>query len=292
MKANLSLLLVFFFGILSAETISNSSEDVFRDNYVRAVIHLEDGSEKDGYIREFRKEVVYSYGAMGATEKQFGLQTKTHFFKKNSESKREKIKLEDIKSIDFVLRVKSHNVQEIKTWEKVRMATINNNLKLKKDRLYTLLPVWYKDQKITVYSYLLSDYPKFFFRKNDDEFAIFQHFKLFDLFNLQKYGDRQFGIFRYIGKNCPEYLEWIDTENAKGVQAEVTWGIGYEKVAPELKEYDDSLKEDLKSYKKTMNKEDYKEYKEWRENVYNSQITNYYYRQYDPLVMEYINSCE
>lgn len=293
MNRFLSIALLFLFFANSTSAFGNwKKEDSNSGKYRKVVLNMEDGSQKSGFIKEFRKSVVVNNGnnLLGnkSMENKFGLQTQKFSFKKNLDSKKETVSIDQIKSIEFVLSTDDFNINETIVYEKVKLAKLKNNHDLKKENAFTLLPVYYKNSKITVYYFIVNDFPKFYFKGSRVDYALYQNFKMTDIFKPQNYTDRLYGIFEFIGKDCPEYLGWINSVKNK------TYRPTSKPVLKETSEYKilDSYQKDIKTAKKEMSEEEYEAYLEWRSFQKTKGMMDSSYSVYNEFVVQYINSCE
>lgn len=89
MNRFLSIALLFLFFANSTSAFGNwKKEDSNSGKYRKVVLNMEDGSQKSGFIKEFRKSVVVNNGnnLLGnkSMENKFGLQTQKFSFKKKS----------------------------------------------------------------------------------------------------------------------------------------------------------------------------------------------------------------
>lgn len=267
------------------------------DKFVKVILNFDDGSQKEGYIKEFRIErliKVYDYSSFGkkTIENEFGLQPSKLTFKKDLDSKSEKISTKDIKSIDFIIGLNSNNIPVTDTYEKVIIATVKNKNKLDKEKAYTFLPVYFKNQKITIYILNIVDQPQFYFKGRGDIYALQHKVLVSDVFKPQRFVDRLYGMFEHIGKDCPDYIEWLNNHKEKAV-IEKTWGnkspeSGQSSPVNIIKTY----REDIKKARKEMDRKDFKEYSNELEDQKNEDMIDANFNLYNEQVINYINTCE
>lgn len=289
---HLSILLLFIFTLSGLSGYASEiAAEANPDKYRKVIIHLEDGTQKMGYIKEFRLSRVVDYGySLGnkTLENKFGYQTKNFVFKKNLDSKREKISIDEIKSMEFILNTDEEGVTENIIYEKVVLGKLNNKKKIKAEKVYTLLPVFFKNPKITIYAFNVNDYTNFYFKGSHNEYTLHHDVKWGDILKPRNYINRFYGIFEYMGENCPEYLKWL--ENSKSSVSPTLTGMKYKETP--YYQIQSEYKSDVKDAKKNMSKEEYESYQEWRNKQRMRELVENDYEPYDELVMQYISSCD
>ena len=263
---------------------------------------MEDGTIKEGYLKDFNDENLVSFypqkvaESFGQMEDNNGLANEFYYFIADENSKEEKIALTTIEKIEF--DKESDDSEDYKfTLEKVKIASINNELQMVNNGKFVLLPVYYSNSKLKIYSLLVnlgsSSFPYFYMKTQKDDYAV-RVFKISmgDVFNLKKMGPKLYESLAYFGKDCEAFTEKLAAKKdfyyndfVDYAKEKLNNKIFQEKWAV----YD----KDIKAAKKNMNKDEFKKYKSKKLKEYQDDKSRYFYdTMLNERVEDYINSCE
>lgn len=307
MKKYLFILIGFWvFQNLSAQFVLNLGKNV----YYKANVEMEDGTTKNGYILSFDDKRAYyldvsQYELLFASpEHNNGFTKDYYYFRENEKGDDEKLKFEEIKRMTVEeVQLSSNKVESI-VYEKVKIAKPTNDLKMDFWENEVLLPIFYSNGKMKIYSYKqlqcqgksisscnVAGY-NYYFKPNDAEYAV----KPFEItaatiFSLKKIGPKIYTAFEYMGKDCTLYLEHLTARKSKyGESFSSSANKEYSEI---FKKEQDAYKEDLKKAKKEMSKEDFQKYEiDKKYEQINRQYSEFYNAIFNDEVVDYINSCE
>ena len=298
MKTYTFLLILILSQNLFGQIIFNFS----KDKYYNAKVYLEDGTIKEGYLKDFNDENLVSFypqkvaGAFASMEEQGGLSNDFYYFIADENSKEEKISIQEISSIE--LSKQNPDTEDYQfTLDKVKLTTIDKDLNMVLNENYVLLPVYYSSGKLKIYTIITnlgtSSFPYFYMKTPDEDYAV-RIFKINmgDVFNLKMIGPKIYESLNYFGKNCEPFIEKLNSKKdfyyndfTDYVKEKLNYKIFQEKSS--------LMEKDLKKAKKTMSKDDFKIYEAKRHKEYMDEKTQYFYDIImDERVVDYINSCE
>jgi hypothetical protein len=251
--------------------------------YIPADIVMESGDTITGLIEEFKKPKTIEIRGPGydfkSLEKQLNLDNVNFNFKKHVEGPVEKLESKDIKQIIFDA--------ETTIFEKLKLKTVNSKLEII-DVTYEVMIPLIEEGKINIYGtqvYECSTKPDVcnlfwiivYLKKPNEEFAYIPiDFNKITLFNFWKSDDKLFRIYEEIGKDCPDFLEYL-----------ANYKIKYD-----TKEFKKELANEYKIYlkekaDKLKNIADYDERKAMDEQLF----TEYYMKGYYRFINEYSSRC-
>lgn len=292
--------ILFLVLLISGQTLfSQLIFNFSKDKYYHAKVYLEDGTVKEGYLKDFNDENLVSFypqkiaESFGSMEENTGLSNDFYYFIKDENSKEEKITLMDIQKIEFA-KDNDHSEQYQFSLEKTKTATINNDFQMIENNRFALLPVYFSNSKITVYAMLVNDFFPFFYLKSpENEFAV-RAFRLSigDVFNTKSISTKTYESLDYFGKDCEKFSEnllkkkdYFDNEFLDVIKMKFNYKLFQEKRG--------LYEKDLKKAKKSMGKEDFLKYKSQKTKEYLDEKTKYFYDTVlNEIVIDYINSCE
>jgi len=291
---------------LSAQFVLNLGKNV----YYKATVELEDGTMKNGYVLNFDDKKAYyfdisQYEQLFASPEHNNNLTKEYYtFRENEKAKDEKIKMTDIKKITLEEPNSITGEIEIKGYEKRKIAKPTKDLEIDLWEKEVLLPVMYKNSKLTIYqdteikcmnksvsSCYASGYNYYFLPKGA-EYAV----KPFEItpttiFSIKTIGPKIYAGLEYMGKDCPLYLEHLASR--KSNYSENYSSFASDEYTKAYKAGMDEYKADLKKAKKSMSKEDFKKYEiDKKFEQLQQQNEQFYNAMFNEEVMDYINSCE
>jgi len=276
--------------------------------YYPCVIELEDGTEKTGFVLDFRDK---SFITMAPSEERIfksredfnDLTLKNYFFRPNENAKDEKIPIESIKRISLEKNNFISGEPQQMVYEKVMIAKPKNNLEFKYIKDPIMLPVSFSNAKMTVYSFnevlCVSDVKScrnlsynYYFKVRDSDYAV----KPVDLsgaslFAMGKIGPKIHSSFQFFGKDCPAYLQGLNQRkesfnNKVSLSKDNPFNKG-------VKQGKELFKQKSKEAKATMPKDEFKEYLvELKIQQLNNESDLFYQHLFEEEVIEYINSCE
>lgn len=266
MKKSFFLLLVTATYLLQAQVrIGMPFFTIFTDkkHYSKGIIYMEDGTQKDGYVLDFTDPSTITLNAklMGDTlkadEYQAGLQNKFYYFRENETTKKdEKIPIEDIKGITIQAHDYSENVKSNIIYEKVYLAAVKNDFTTKYDKTPTLLSVYLKTERLTVYALGHEFGVAFYFRNIKNEFAVqpFRELTLIQRINRHNLVENMVASLQLIGDDCVPYLEWLEKFKAKELKRDKKEArnsdVQQQKAFMEIdKQYNKDIKAAKKAYK-------------------------------------------
>jgi|26BtaG_2_1085354.scaffolds.fasta_scaffold00206_15 hypothetical protein len=306
MRNYLLLITLFSFGILHAQKLVLNEAFIInlgKNNYLKSKVHLEDGSIKDGYVLEFHDEPVIKHvleetlDGFKMIENQMGLQKDFYFFREIEKGKDEKIGMKDIKRIEVEISKYNSHILEPLVFEKVKLSWANNDSSMNFQDRYTLLPIIISNSKITVYGVSLNEYPRFYLKNKEDEYAVIPvKITASDVFNQRKVTERYLTSMHYLGKDCPAYLTILESYKNAG-EANPLTKMQKKTVTKDFTNSEKSIKksysEDLKIAKKNLKKDELRDYRELRKFQLTNELMNFHYNTYfNEMVIQYINSCD
>ena len=189
--------------------------------YSDAVLTSHTNKISTGQIQDFNVIDVYIESditdLLGFERSFFAFENFKYKFRKNANSPLEKISLDTIQSVAIY-----NKGNTITRWDKLKIKKINSKLELVDTDLELFIPLFYEG-KINLYVYGLkverlfdrTKYDKVIYIKNpNDDFAIppidFGN-QISLLVNLNRLGDIFLKSFREVGKDCPEFIEYLNT---------------------------------------------------------------------------------
>lgn len=297
---NKFLLLLFL--IISPTLFSQIIFNFSKNKYFTAKVYLEDGTIKEGYLKDFNDENFVSFypqkiaELFGSVEEINGLANDFYYFIKDENSEVEKIDFKNIKTIDFAKEI--DNSEDYKfTLEKVKIVNINNDLQIEVSETDVLLPIYYSSGKIKIYSMLINfgsaNIPYFYLKKPESEYAV-NVFKVTigDAINMKKIGPKMYESLSYFGKDCEEFSQKLLLKKDFYYNDFVQFSRKHFDYKIFQQKSNDMEKE-IKKAKKTMTKDELENYKSALIKKYLDDKTKYFYDNLiDESVIDYINSCE
>lgn len=294
---------MLLFVLLIGQTIF--SQIIFnfsKDRYYNAKVYLEDGSLKEGYLKDFNDENLVSFyprkvaEAFASMEEKGGLSNDFYYFRSDENSEEEKISLQEISHIELSKQNPDSEDYQF-TLDKVKLATIDKDLNMALNTNYVLLPVYYSSGKLKIYTITTNmgtgSFPSFYMKSLDNERAV-RIFKIGmgDVFNLKKIGPKIYESLFYFGKDCDAFIEKLTDEKDFYYNA----FVDYAKQKLNYKIFQEKwglMEKDLKKAKKSMSKDDFKIYQAKKHKEYLDGKTQYFYDIImNDRVVDYINSCE
>lgn len=296
--------------VLSINAFSQFVLNIDKNIYYKAKIELENGEVKDGYVLSFDDKSAFYYNTaeyqllFSSPESNGNLNKEHYVYKADKDAKDEKIALKDIKRISVD---ETHTISgEIETvvYEKVKIVKPTNDLTLDFKENTVLLPVFFSNGKITVYSFTelicnnnsasscgIKGYNYYFLPKGADYAVKPFEITAATIFSIKKIGPKIHTGLAYMGKDCPLYLEHLESRKSKyGESYGGEAGREYNKAN---KAKMDEYKADLKKAKKSMSKEDFRQYEiDKKFEQIQEQNKQFYNAMFNEEVMDYINSCE
>lgn len=298
------LFILMSFGITQAQiTLPFFTLNVGKNNYIKSIVYLEDGTIKDGYVLDFldqpviKSNIQYNIEQMGNIENSLGRQKDFYYFKQDEKSKDEKISMDDIKRIEWETSKYNQEILGSIVYEKTKIAWANNDGTMNFKDKSTLLTVIKSNSKVTIYAILVNEYPTFYIRSKEDEYAVIPiRITAADIFNPKQVEQRYFTAFQYFGKRCPDYVSKLEEYKKDGNISALT----NMQIKASQKEFTNGLKimrkaysNDLKKAKKELKKDELRDYRELRRFQYNQELADYYYDAlFNEAVLQYINSCD
>lgn len=279
--------------------------------YHKALIELEDGTEKSGFVLSFDdrnvvylSEVKHYQNLFGSPEFTNGLTKEFYDFRKDEASKDEKIPLNSIKKITVEEKNSISNQVETEVYEKVNIIKPTNDLTMEVRETPVLLPVYFSNSKLTIYNFTeilcsgnsitkcnIKGYNYYFKPKNSEVAVKPFEITIGSVFNLKKLGPKMYLGLEYMGKDCPAYLGKLASNKEK--YQEDFASVANKEYSQSFKEAVDKVNADLKAAKKSMSKEDYKQYEiEVKLKQFKEQDEMFYEALFNEEVMNFINSCE
>lgn len=309
MRKYLLFALLICFSTLNAQWVIT----IGKKTYHKATVTLEDGTVKEGFVRDFQARPTFQHQveldteAFKAEEENLGLKRDFYHFRIDEKAKDEKIPMQQIKSIVFTQFIHYLNKEQTMHFEKVKLARIKNNGETKYYKGDFLLPVYFSNSKLTIYHFnqilctgkkleRCEVYPlNFYFKAKDDEYAIKPiHIDTGTLFALGKIADKYNASFEYLGKNCPKFLEEFKSNpDIRMTQAKALSRSKNKRKNSPTERLREDFKKDIEAAKKEYNKEELQNYREERFEQYIIDFENLLYNNmYDELITTFINSCE
>jgi hypothetical protein len=254
-----------------------------KKEYIPADILMENGDTITGFIKDFTKSKTIEIRGPGydfkSLEKQLNLNNTNFNFKRQEDGPEEKLESKDIKKIIFD--------EETTIFEKLKLKTVNSKLEIIDIKYEVMIPLL-EEGKINIYGtkvYECSTKPDvcnlswilIYVKKPTDEFAYIPiDINKITLFNFWKTDDKLFRIWEEIGKDCPDFLEYL-----------ANYKIKYD-----TKEFKKELANEYKIYlKETADKlkniADYDERKAMDEQLF----TEHYMKSYYTFINEYSSRC-
>ncbi len=185
-----------------------------KKNFISSEIVLNNGNTITGFIKDFR--LPHTIEVHGFTydfspiESKINLDRTTFKFKKEMNGSVENLNLLDIKSIKLM-------EEDTIKYEKLKLKTINSSLKVVNLEREVMIPL-ISENKINLYGLMVNQCsincrPMFviaYIKKPNDEFAFIPiDFNRINMFNLGKVDDKFLKAFEEVGKDCPEFMEYI-----------------------------------------------------------------------------------
>lgn len=215
MKKLLLLAMIFIWQNNFAQVLIYTAKKEF----IPAEIRLANDEIISGYIKEFNVPNAIEFTDFSFNfnlESELRLDRTKFNFKKTPDGASEKIELNNIKSITL-------KAEDTITYEKLKLKTINSKLEvvdLKREIMAPLI----KKGKINVYGLRVYEcghgcslmWILAYIKKPNDEFAYIPvDYNRLNLFNLGKIDDKFFKAFEEVGKDCPEFLSYLETRKAQ-----------------------------------------------------------------------------
>lgn len=306
MKLKLFFLILLGFNFLNAQLTLNVGKNV----YYKTLIELEDGTVREGFVLSFDDKSAFYYDTseiqllFGSPENNMNLSKEYYSFKKDKDSKDEKISLAQIKRITVDEPEFYSNEVKSVTYEKVKITKPNNDLKMDFKENPVLLPVYFSNSKLTIYNFTelacsgksvsscnVKGYNYYFLPKGTEYAVKPFEITLGSIFSLKKIGPKIYTALEYMGKNCPLYLSHLAERKSKYDESFVS--TANKEYTNSFKVKQEEYKQDLKKAKKSMSKEDFKKYEIDKKSQQNNEQNDIFYNGiFNEEVIDYINSCE
>ncbi|SMC84280.1 hypothetical protein [Moheibacter sediminis] len=306
MKIKSFFLLLLGFNFLNAQLTLN----VGKNAYYKTLIELEDGTVREGFVLSFDDKSAFYYDTseikllFGSPENNMNLAREYYTFKKDKDSKDEKISIAQIKRITVDEPEFYSNEVKSVTYEKVKITKPNNDLKMDFKENPVLLPVYFSNSKLSIYNFTelvcsgksasscnVKGYNYYFLPKGTEYAVKPFEITLGSIFSLKKIGPKIYTALEYMGKNCPLYLSHLAERKSKYDESFVS--IANKEFTNSFKVKQEEYKQDLKKAKKSMSKEDFKKYEIDKKSQQNNEQNDMFYNGiFNEEVIDYINSCE
>lgn len=264
---------------------SNAQDVVFtisKKEYIPTEIVLNDGKIISGFIKDFTLPKTIEFRGLGydfkSIESKLNLDRTKFKFKKEINGSVEDLDLIDIKSITL-------KEEDTTKYEKLKLKTINSNSEVIDLKREVMIPV-IKEGKINLYglrAYQCAGPCEMMFviayvKKPNDEFAYIPiDFNRMNLFNLGKIDDKLFKAFEEIGKDCPEFQNYL--KNNKALFEDENYR---KEVKNEYKQFQKDKKEKIKQLKRAREKR----------RMEDNMNTEYFLKIYYNLINEYSSRCK
>jgi len=309
---NYLLVIIFTFScVLNAQFVFN----IGGNNYYEAKLYLENGSIKEGLLLDFNDKKVVNFKpqliaeGFSSVETRLGLTNKFYYFRSNKDSKDEKIDFSDIKKIERKEYRPGSDEAHTVTYEKIKLIMYDNQLNKDMEVPEFFAPVQFTNGKINVFSFLESTcYGKsissckisglhFYFKPVNGDFGIKPtNFTFGNFFTISKLTDKYFLSFKLLGENCPEFIKYVEQEEAvkkESFQPEFVRLVKdiYAKKLTDT--YLDEYKSQLKSTKKKMSKDDFEKFEGQLYQKYLDDSGELFYKTlFEEMLIRYMNTCE
>lgn len=254
-----------------------------KKDFIPAEIKLANGEIISGYIKEFNVPNAIEFPDFTFNfniESELRLDRTKFNFRRTLEGSSEKIDLNSIKSITL-------KSEDTITYEKLKLKTINSKLEVVDLEREIMAPI-IKSGKINVYGIKVYEcsssygcslmWVLTYIKKPNDEFAYIPvDYNRLNIFNLGKIDDKFFRAFEEVGKDCPEFLNYIKEKKAKFSDK------AYKKeLSTARKQFDKDKKEKLKQIKNNLE----------RRKVEDEMEIQYYLKFYLDEIKEYSSRCK
>lgn len=279
-----SQFLILFVILFNFQFSQATSNGMAGKGFIPAVILLEDGTQKSGELLEFRYFNITNQGPIAsikAFEYKFGLQTTKFTFKPSADSKKtETISIENIKQI--------HLTDEGSFYEKVKIGTIRSKKNINQQKAYSLLPVYFKNSKLTIYNLFVNYESLFYILKAGEPLAIKIEFTMADELNHANIKEKFSLLFLHIGADCPNYLNWLNNSSMT-----VKEHVEIQKnMNAQLYELETAYNQEVKNAKKSMKKDAFEAFVQKRKSKFIHDYIETQFQAHEPYVTEFINRCE
>ena len=185
-----------------------------KKNFISSEIVLHNGQTLTGFIKDFTlphtievRGFAYDFSPI---ESKLNLDRTTFKFKKEMSGSVENLNLADIQSIKLM-------AEDTIKFEKLKLKTINSSLEVVNLEREAMIPI-ITENKINLYGLKVNECsygcrPLFviaYIKKPNDEFAFIPlDFNRINIFNLGTANDKFFKAFEEVGKDCPEFMEYM-----------------------------------------------------------------------------------
>ncbi len=206
-------LLLFLFS-LSVEAQLGEGIYFGRKRYEKAEIILENGTNRTGYIRDFTnyKHKANSFSRFNSLEKNLGFLVKKFYFRTTKDSKDEKIRIGDVKSI---IILDANSGEEVMHLDKLKLKTINSSYEAVKLRKEVMLPL-ISEGKWKIYGFSVGraflGHTIFvpYFKETQSEYAyIGIDIGRLNVFNFSKVKKRVIKAIEESSKKCPQFHNYF-----------------------------------------------------------------------------------
>lgn len=293
------MLLCFLFSLTNYAQIINLN----KNNYFKAKVYLTNGTVKEGYIKQFNENHVFSSGIgqavkdFGPIESRFGLSNHTYKLRPTKKGHNERILLEDIKKVERQeYDPETDKMDRLKTYEKIQVLRVKKD-GVTKEKVEFLAPVFYKSDKITIYSFLLEVeggqiYPFFYFKPKGKDYAIKpMRFSFGELMSRNKMYRRYRRKLLYIANSCKKLKGKADqTIPLTRKEFKKRFRTDFKYLYRDLEK---KYHKKIKSAKKQLSSERAKKAEKVLNDDYIQEASQYWYdKYYKDFVMAYSNQCK